>query len=527
MERGGTDMRQVQRLAFNTLLLTAASFFMQTVGVSFQVYLTSRIGSEGIGLWQLTMSVYSLAVTLAISGVRFAATRLVAEELGLGSHRGAKAAMARCLWYSALFGSGAAVILWGGASLFAGQWIGDPRCAFSLRVLALGLPFLAMGSALGGYFTAVQRVLKSATAQALEQFIRIGVTVAIFLWLAPKGLEYACAAVAAGSAVGEVCSLGLLWGLYLTDRRRYSHPGRPPRRMTFRLLHTALPVAFSAYARTALTTLQNLLIPRGLRKSGASSQGAFSSYGVIHGMVFPILLFPSALLTALAELLVPELTRSQVAGKQARVDYMVGRVFSMGILFSFGVAGMVWGFSRELGLIIYDSLEAGQYMRIFAPLIPVMYMDMLTDGMLKGLGEQVATMRYNIIDSLCSVILVYLLLPRFAIGGYLFTVWFTEVLNFALSVGKLLRISSLRVTLWGDVLRPATCVAASAVFLPPLTVLMGLSPAACGGSLALRIALALLVYIVLLCLTGAITREDAEWFAGLLLGHKKSCPDHI
>ena len=516
-------MRQVQRLAFNTLLLTSASFFMQAVGVVFQVYLTAQIGAEGIGLWQLTMAVYALAVNLAISGVRFAATRLVAEELGLGIGGGVRTAMTRCLWYAALFGGVSGFILWWCAPFLAGEWIGDLRCVLPLRVLAPGLPFLSMGAALGGYFTAVQRVVKAAAAQSMEQFVRIGVIILIFWGMAPQGLDQACAAVAAGSAAGELCSLAALWALYRLDRRRISRGLPPPsgRSMTRRLLHTALPVAFSSYARTALSTLQNLLIPRGLKKAGASSQGAFSSYGVIHGMVFPIIFFPSALLTALAELLIPELTRSQVAGQRARVDYMIGRVFGMGILFSFGVSGIIWGFSQELGIIIYKNPDAARYIRVFAPLIPVMYMDTLTDGMLKGLGEQVASMRYNIIDSLCSVILVYLLLPRFAIGGYLFTVWFTEVLNFALSVGKLLRISGLKISLWGNILRPAGCVISAAIFVPPLSAAAGLPGATGGSGLALQILLALAVYFVLLCLTGAFTRQDAAWLLGLLLGRKK------
>ena len=497
---------------------------MQGVGVVFQVYLTSRIGPEGIGLWQLTLSVYTLAVTVAISGVRFAATRLVAEELGLGCHRGARTAMVRCLGYAGIFGCGAALLLWMTAPALAAQWIGDPRCALGLRVLALGLPCLSLGAAFGGYFTAVQRVLRAASAQALEQLVRIAVTVALLGSAVSGDLEYACAAVAAGSMAGEVCSLGALWFLYLVDVRRYNRPGAPPPRMTRRLLSTALPVAFSAYARTLLSTIQHLLIPWGLRKSGASSHGALASYGIIHGMVFPLVFFPAALLTALAELLVPELTRCQVAGRRDRVDHMVSRVFYLGLLFSFGTAGLVWGFSGELGRIVYNSPQASGYLRTLAPLIPVMYMDMLTDGMLKGLGQQMASMRYNIVDSLCSVILVFLLLPRFAIGGYLFTVWFTEVLNFALSVGKLLRVSGLRISLWGSILRPAGCIASAVLLCPVLTRWVNLSVSLSGGILALRMALALVLYLLLLVLTGGLTREDASWFRGILPGERKSRP---
>ena len=70
-----------KRLIFNTALLTGSSLLMSLIGMSFQVWLAGRIGSAGIGLYQLVVSVSFLCTTFAISGVRFAATRLVSEEM--------------------------------------------------------------------------------------------------------------------------------------------------------------------------------------------------------------------------------------------------------------------------------------------------------------------------------------------------------------------------------------------------------------------------------------------------------------
>ena len=72
-------MDNAQKILKNTLLLTAASFLMQTVGVSFNVWLSARLGESGIGLFQLIMTVYNLAVTLGGGGVRLASTRLAVE----------------------------------------------------------------------------------------------------------------------------------------------------------------------------------------------------------------------------------------------------------------------------------------------------------------------------------------------------------------------------------------------------------------------------------------------------------------
>ena len=75
MKRGG-------RFLLNGLMLSAVSLLLRTVGVSFHAFLTAKMGAAGTGLYQLILSVYSPALTLATAGVNLAASRLVAEELG-------------------------------------------------------------------------------------------------------------------------------------------------------------------------------------------------------------------------------------------------------------------------------------------------------------------------------------------------------------------------------------------------------------------------------------------------------------
>jgi stage V sporulation protein B len=49
-------------------------------------------------------------------------------------------------------------------------------------------------------------------------------------------------------------------------------------------------------------------------------------------------------------------------------------------------------------------------------------------------------MLVNILDSLTSVLLVWYLLPAHGVAGYIFVIYFTEVFNFVLSIGKLYKM---------------------------------------------------------------------------------------
>jgi stage V sporulation protein B len=430
-----------KRLVFNTVLMTGAVILMRCIGMAFQAWLAGRIGAAGIGLYQLVMSVEFLCITFAVSGIRFAVTRLVSEELGLGRPGGIDGAMARCAVYSLLFGCAAMTVLFLSAEAIGFLWIGDARTVMSLRILALGLPFISMSSTLSGYFTACGRIWKPSLVHLIEQLVCVGL-VALLLIRAPAGdIEKSCAAVTAGATASDILSFAMMFAAYVTDRSRHRTGGARAPRLTARMLTVALPLAMSTYARSALSTLEHLLVPRGLKKAGFSADSSLAGYGVIQGMAMPVIGFPACILLALAELIVPELTAAQVRGDHAAISRIVGSLLAKTLAFSVGVAVLLFLFADELGNAIYRSAEAGRYIRLLAPLVPVMYTDLVTDGCLKGLGQHMWNMWVNILDALCGVVLVYTLLPAYALTAYIGIIYAGEIMNFALSVGRLARVA--------------------------------------------------------------------------------------
>ena len=85
----------------------------------------------------------------------------------------------------------------------------------------------------------------------------------------------------------------------------------------------------------------------------------------------------------------------------------------------------------------------GRYLRILSPLIPVMYMDIVTDGCLKGLGQMLRSMRYNVSEALLGLVLVVTVLPRRGLNGYLLMIVVCELWNFTLSFARLVKVAGL------------------------------------------------------------------------------------
>ncbi|MBQ1261865.1 MAG: tRNA-guanine transglycosylase, partial [Clostridia bacterium] len=154
--------KQAKRLFWNALLLSAASLFIRTVGVSFQVLLAGRIGAEAMGLYTLMGGVYGFALTLATSGIQLGVTRRVTENVGEGHTERVLPTLRRATLYAAGFGLLAALLLLGTAKPIGLLWLKDARTVRPLRIFALTLPLIALSSVWNGYFSAVRRAYKSA-----------------------------------------------------------------------------------------------------------------------------------------------------------------------------------------------------------------------------------------------------------------------------------------------------------------------------------------------------------------------------
>ena len=460
MEVINTNMKRSKQFLINTMILTSSTLIVQMIAVFFSAYLGRVIGSAGIGLYQLVLSVYAFAVTFATSGIKLSTTRLVVEAMTNNTSK--KSVVKRCVGYALCFGVVAFLVLLIFGDNISITFLHDKRTALSLKVLAFSLPFLAVSSAFCGYFTAVRKINRFAFTQIAEQLVRMFVTISIITLILPKDLEYACCSVAIGAVISEFISFATLFVLYLKDVKseKVSTQKRP---ILLKLLQIAVPDAVSAYARSALLTIEHLLIPIGLQKYGMTKNNALSSYGLVHGMTLPIILFPNALCVALSNLLIPEIAEYYEKKDNKKIDIVVTKAIRMTFLFAVFVAGVLFAFSDSIALAIYNDSQVGYFIKVLAPLIPIMYTDTAVDGVLKGMGQQVSSMRYNIIDATISVVAVYILIPKIAIQGYIATIFIAEIINFILSVNKLVSITKFHF----DIVKNIIC--------PIFSVLVGIS----------------------------------------------------
>lgn len=497
-------MRKKLPIFYSALMLTVVNLLLRFAGTSFQVYLSGRIGAAGIGLLQLVMSVGALAMVAGIGGIRTATMYLTAEEIGKGRKQNVIWVLSGCFLYSITFSFAVAFLLYQFAPWIAANWIGDVRTLEALRLFAAFLPVACLCAVMTGYFTAANRIGTLAAVEVAEQALSMCLTLgALSLWAGTDATR-ACLCVILGSSLGACLTLICLIILRLREGAPVGE--RIPVRS--RLLHTGLPLAIADDCKTGINTVENLMVPKRLAlHTGTASP--LAAFGMVSGMVFPVIMFPAAILFGLTELLIPELARCAAAGSTERIHYLVKKCLRVALVYGIAFAGLVFLLAEELCLGLYKNSDAAAFMKLYALLIPMLYCDCLTDAMVKGLGQQKICVRYNIFTSALDVAFLYLLLPSYGMNGYYISFLVTHVINFALSLRRLLKITVGNIPLYIPTLSAAAAVfsiwAASFVKIP-----------------IIRCSCFLLILGSFLFLFKIVTFTDVQWFRSLI--YKKTSP---
>ena len=381
----------------NAALLTGSDVVLRLAGLGLRIGLANALGGEGMGLYQLVLAVYGLFVTLATAGISVAATRLLTEELSRDA-ASARGMLRRLLALGAGLGVLAMAAQAGLAGLAAKWWLGDVRAAGALRLSALGLPWMAVSAVLRGFFLARRRVGPNVASQLAEQTVRIGAVAAALYATPGRDAGERCTLVLGATALSEAVSCTLM-ALFCRGEARRCFGGKraqTPPEASRRLWDILWPVEGGRVLASALHTAENMLVPACLAVylTGAGGRAAaLERYGVLKGMALPLLTFPFGLLGSLAVLLMPEITQAHVLGQTARLNALLDRMLRLTGFFSALAAALFWCWGPDAAGLLYGSAEAGFYLQVLAPALPLLSLESMVDGAMKGVGEQEAAFR--------------------------------------------------------------------------------------------------------------------------------------
>jgi len=128
-------MGRAKEFIVNTAIMTVTSLLLQGISMAFNVYISNRIGGEGVGLFSVIMSVNGLMVTLSTGGVHVTTVKLVSSAAGRDAHREIFSAMVRCTVFALICGVATGITGYLSARWISSVVLADERSIRCIKIL--------------------------------------------------------------------------------------------------------------------------------------------------------------------------------------------------------------------------------------------------------------------------------------------------------------------------------------------------------------------------------------------------------
>ena len=401
-------------------ILALAGFASRIIGFFYRIFLSQQIGAEGMGVYQLIFPVFSVCFSLCCGPVQTAISRYVAAQNQSPKHRfssvpseklyplpsdSPEAVLQAGLFLSFSLACLCAVIVYAGSDMIAEHILMEERCGNLLRLMALTIPICSIHCCISGYYYGLQKAYIPALAQLAEQIIRVTSVYGICLSLTGSGQHPTAATAVWGMICGELASLVFTAISYFCHQscqafrpKQRQNPGQAfhhPQENSHgfschsphylpQLLSLALPLSATRLCISLLQSGEAVMIPSRLQLYGMSSTQSLSVYGVLTGMAYPFILFPSAVIQSMAVMLLPDMAHSQSIGNQERIDINTTRTVTISLYLGILCTGLFLFYGDTMGEALFSNTLAGSYIVTPSWLCPFLYLSTTLGSILKA-----------------------------------------------------------------------------------------------------------------------------------------------
>ena len=444
-------------------VVTLFSAAEHCLGFLYRIVLSRTIGSEGLGVYQAAYTVFAVFLTLSASGLPAALSRIISRHRAHGMRHREQSAVAGAALISLAVSVPVTLLLFVLRKPFSAVFA-DPRCADVFYLLLPGLACTSVYSVIRGSFWGNKQFFAYSFVELAEEMIRIGIGIALLLFA--SAAVYGANLAAAAVLLSYLCSFAIAAVWFFCKGGKL----RAPRGELRPLLRASLPVTAMRASSSLFSSLISVLFPLQLQKAGVSPARAMSMYGVVYGMVMPVMAIPCAFIGSIALVLVPELSECYCRGKSAQAGELTERALRASLLISCALLPFYLVCGGDVGILLYSNAESGQLLSGCALLLLPMSLTMLSSSMLNSLGCERHTLAIFLAGS-AAMLACTCLLPRYLGGGALLAGMacdqcLTSVLSLLLLKKKTGRLCS------GKFLLRLACATAPAALLGALAHLL-------------------------------------------------------
>lgn len=397
-----------------TFLLTAAGILSRIIGFFYRIFLSRTFGAECLGIYQLIFPVMSLCFSLTSAGIQTSISRFVSGAAARENMPLARLYLRIGLTFSVILSVLTGLFMWYQSSFLADRILMEPRCAPLLKLLAFCYLPCSIHSCINGYYYGLKKAGVPALSQLIEQLTKVGSVCLIYQVASEKQIPVTITLAIWGMLFSELA--GMLVSFSFLGFGTCAKGWRKPAISLFRM---TCPLAASRIILNLFSSIENLLIPERLRLFGYTSKEALSIYGILTGMAFAIILFPTVLTNSASVLLLPSVSEAQAKKDVFLLKRVIRLTVEACLFLGFLCTAGLLLFGNFIGYLLFQNALAGRFLVTLSWICPFLYLSAALNSVFHGLGKPSLVLLLNLSGCLIRIAFIYFLVPVIGIRGYL------------------------------------------------------------------------------------------------------------
>jgi len=440
---------------YKAAILAASNLALQMLGFLYRVLLSRMVGSEGMGVYTLVMQVYTIVISLCLSGLCIAVTNLTArfqakqDMAAIRKLVGCAMACFFCLFLLAAL----PVVLF--HHQIASEILGDTRTANALFMVLCCIFLTGFENILKAAFHGVQLIRHTACSEVGEQLLRILAVSLLLRKFANGDPGRSAFLILFGMTLSEVFSVVFLsvsyWKRFSSGRgwRTGTAVARP-------MLQLAFPSAVTAIVCNVFSSAATIVFPSRLMLCGFTRQQAVSTLGILSGMAGPLFLLPAAFVAAVCTLLMPAISGAAATRDHAALQRKIDKGIQVTGLIAFPCTGLLLPFVPLLCACIFGQTVNSPLTVLMGAHTIVVYYLIVINGILNGLCEQRQVLLYAALGECLQLLLIFWLaaLPAWNVYGYVAGMLIGDGVRLLLSFRRIRKTTNRRGSFFSDCLLP-------------------------------------------------------------------------
>ncbi len=402
--------------------VTVFSTIEKCLSFIYRIILTRIIGAEGIGIYQICLTVFAVFLTTASSGVPITVSRLMAKSGASGDTQGKHAAVTAGIVSTLVITIPIAIILFFGRSAF-GFLFSDDRCMDIFIILLPGLVLTSVYSVIRGSFWGNKQFVPYSVIELLEDAIMVVAGVWL-VWGVSDPVDGARLAIIAVliSYVFSFC-VSLFWYFRKGGRMANPKPQLKP------LFSAAAPITAMRTSTSLLNSAVAVILPLLLvNVCGYTNSEALALYGIVLGMAVPLIYSPNALIGSIAVVVAPELSENYYKKRDDAVRYDIEKTIKAAVFIAALLVPVLFVLGSALSIFLYDSELCGKIVTISSFMILPTCITMITNTVLNSMNCEKRTLVYFFIGAAVMLICLLFLTRYMGVYAYVLGISLSQII---------------------------------------------------------------------------------------------------